>query len=150
MTYQRVEVTARAPDRASGLAFMAAVGIAQEIEGRIVPIVSAHITSTDDGWRVGTWSGEGDAATFTARPGWFVNVLYYGETAAALLNGGNPASPDLFERAPGLLAITEAWTGEPMTWTAINSEIVPPGYENIDGIRLYDPALISTRSCTWA
>lgn len=145
-----IEVAAYAPDRATGVAFMLAVGIAAEVGGKIQPIVNAHITTTDDGWSVGTWSGEGEAATFTPRSGWFCNVRYYGATAEALLQGGDPDAADLFERAPGLLAITEARTGEPMTWVALSTDPVPPGYQNSDGVRLYDPALIVTRSNDWA
>lgn len=145
-----IDVTAYAPDRATGVAFMLAVGIAAEVGGKIQPIVNAHISTTDDGWSVGTWSGEGEAATFTARPGWFCNVRYYGATAEALLQGGDQESPDLFARAPGLLAITEARIGDPMTWVALTNDPVPPGYQNSDGVRLYDPALIATRSNVWA
>ena len=132
-----IEVTAYAPDRATGIAFMQAVGIATLIEDRVVATVEAQFTSTDDGWDTG-------------KPGWFVNVRYYGQTAEAFMAGGDPSSPDLFERAPGLLAITEARTGEPMVWVALSNDPVPPGYQNSDGVRLYDPSLIATRSNVWA
>ena len=132
-----IEVTAYAPDRETGIAFMQAVGIATLTDGQIVPVVEAQFTSTDDGWATG-------------KPGWFVNDRYYGQTAEALMTGGNPDSPDLFERAPGLLAITEARTGEPMVWTALSTDPIPPGYQNSDGVRLYDPSLIATRSNVWA
>lgn len=145
-----IEVTAYAPDRATGVAFMTAVGIAADIDGRITPLVGAHITTTDDGWQVGAWAGEGEAATFTPRPGWYCNVRYFGETAEALLQGGDPNSADLFSRAPGLLAITEQRTGEPMSWVALSTDAVPPGYQNSDGVRLYDPSLIATRANEWA
>lgn len=132
-----IEVTAYAPDRTTALEFMGAVGIAHDVNEKIVPLVDVQITSTDDGWSTG-------------KPGWFANVRYYGATAEALMQGGNPESADLFERAPGLLAITEARTGEPMVWVALSDDPVPPGYQNSDSVRLYDPALIATRSNVWA
>lgn len=105
--------------------------------GLLVPTVDVQFTTTDDGWSTG-------------KPGWFANVRYYGATAEALMQGGNPESVDLFERAPGLLAITKARTGEPMVWVALSDDPVPPGYQNSDSVRLYDPALIATRSNVWA
>mgnify|MGYP001336674242 CR=1 FL=1 len=132
-----IEVTCYAPDRASGLAFMEAVGVATEQDGRIVPLANVQLTTSDDGWSCGS-------------AGWYVNARYYGDSALALLHGGDPDSPDLFERAPGLLAITEARTGEPMTWVALSDDPVPPGYANSAGVRLYDPALIATRANVWA
>ena len=132
-----IDVLAYAPTRAIGLAFIASVGVAEMRDGVLFPLVQAQITTSDN------WNCAG-------RPGWYVNVRYYGDTALALLNGGDPNSADLFERAPGLLAITEARTGEPMMWTALSDDPVPPGYENSDGVRLYDPALIATPANVWA
>ena len=140
----KIEVTAWAPTREAALAFMVETGVAEEVDGRIVPLVQAHITSTDDGWMVGRWIGGGENAVFDARPGWFANVEYYGDTAQALLTGGDPDAVDLFDRAPGLLYITEARIGEPMTWVALSSDPVPPGYQNSSGVRLFDPALIAS------
>jgi hypothetical protein len=149
-------VLARAPSREIGLAFMEAAGVVQQItlpngETARVPAVQAVISTSDDGWSVGTWTDTGETdphgmplKTFTPRSGWFVNVKYYGETAAALCEGGDPTSADLFERAPGLLLLSEMRTGKPMTWTALSSDPHPPGYENEDGVRLFDPAFIVT------
>lgn len=134
----RIEVTAWAPTRQDAIDFMIATGVAEEVNGKIQPLVQAHITSIDDGWTVGE------------HPGFFVNVLYYGDTAQALLNGGDPEAVDLFDRAPGLLYITEARIGEPMIWVALSDDPVPPGYQNSQGVRLYDPSLIATRANVWA
>jgi hypothetical protein len=160
-------VLARAPDRETGLAFMEAAGVVQEVvlpngETARVPAVQAVISTSDDGWMPGRWE-DAEATTesgvpvispagfvppparqFVPRSGWFVNVKYYGETAAALCEGGDPTSPDLFERSPGLLLLSEMRTGKPMTWTALSSDPHPPGYENEDGVRLFDPAFIVT------
>lgn len=141
-----IEVTARAPDRTTGVAFMAAVGVAVEREGRVFPIIEAQITTSDDGWQPS--SGTGEETVF--RDGWFANVRYYGAAAQALTQAGDAASSNLFVRAPGLLAITEARLGEQMAWVALSSDSVPPGYENSDGVRLYDPSLIATRANVWA
>jgi hypothetical protein len=159
-------VLARAPSREIGLAFMEAAGVVQQIvlpngETARVPAVQAVISTSDDGWMPGRWVETGTSTgsvpivgpgghtpepthTFEPRDGWFVNVKYYGETAAALCEGGDPTSPDLFERAPGLLLLSEMRTGKPMTWTALSSDPHPPGYENADGVRLYDPQFIAT------
>lgn len=144
-----LQVTAYAPDRATALSFMQAVGIAHEVDGKVCLLVEGRITTSDD-WPVGKWEGEGETAVFIPRSGWFCNVEYAGATAEALMQGGNPESADLFERAPGLLAITEARTGEPMSWVALSDDPIPPGYQNSDGVRLYDPALIATRANVWA
>lgn len=137
-------VLARAPTRAAGLAFMVATGIAEEVDGQIVPKVQAVLSTSDDGWTVGAWTGEGEEATFTPRSGWFCNVRYHGDTAQLLTEGGDPTAADLFDRAPGLLMLTEARTGKPMVWTALSSDPHPPGYQNEDGVRLYDPQFIAT------
>ncbi len=144
-----IECTAHAPRRAVGLAFMQACGIGEERDGVIAPLIEVQITSTDDGWQVGTWMGEGEAATFTPRAGWFVNVRYYGATAEALTAGLDQTAADRFERTR-ILDIVDQRTGEPMQWVALSDDPVPPGYENADGVRLYDPALIATRACVWA
>ena len=134
-----IDVTAWAPTREIGLAFMQAVGIVKVEDGRIVPLVNVQLScQDDDGWGI------------PGVDGWHVNVRYYGASADALMQGGDPEAPDLFDRAPGLLAITEARTGEPMTWVALSNDPVPPGYENFNGVRLYDPALIATRANVWA
>lgn len=132
-----ITVLAYAPTKQIGLAFIAAVGVAEEQNNALIPTVQARITTSDD------WPCAG-------KLGWYVNVSYHGDSALALTQGGDPSSPDLFERAPGLLAITEARTGEPMIWTALSDDPVPPGYENSDGVRLYDPALIATPANVWA
>lgn len=132
-----IEVTAYAPDKETGVAFMKTVGIATEQNGYLIPLVDVQWTSVDDGWTTG-------------HPGWFVNVRYFGETEKALTQNGDPLSSDLFERAPGLFAITETRLGEPMSWVALSNDPVPPGYENNSGVRLYDPSLIATRANVWA
>ncbi len=134
-----IEVTAYAPTREAGLAFMEAVGIATIENGNPVPLVNVQFSCQGNGeWEI------------PGVDGWHVNVRYYGATADALMQGGDPSSPDLFDRAPGLLAITELRTGEPMNWVALSNDPVPPGYENSNGVRLYDPSLIATRANYWA
>ena len=127
-----ITVYARAPTREAGLAFMAATGVAEEIDGKIVPKVNVHLVTSDE---------------FPApASGWFVNLRYYGSSAEALANGGDPTAADLFEKYPGLLVLSEVRTGKPMEWVALPGDPTPPGYENYDGIRLYDPAFIATPS----
>lgn len=138
-------VYGRSDTREQGLAFARAIGVADDIDGRIVPLVEAHITTTDDGWTVGSWTGDDENTAFEAVPGWFFNVRYYGSSAAALANGGDPNSADLFEQFPGLIALTEMRTGEPMIWRAISDDIVPPCYECAAyGVTLYPPDYIAT------
>ena len=138
---------------------MQAVGIASGTQaGQLLPLVNVQFScQDDDGWTVMRKTGNTVTDAFGNEvpetvpvSGWHVNVRYYGSSADALMQGGDPSSPDLFERAPGLLAITELRTGEPMQWVALSDDPVPPGYENSNGVRLYDPSLISTRANVWA
>lgn len=139
----KITVMAKAPSREAGLAFMEATGVAvlDPETGQLVPTVQAVIYTNDmrDGSAC-TWSVPADPDNY------YVNVQYYGDSAAALQENGDPDAPDLFDRAPGLFALSEMRTGLPMTWTALSNDPVPPGYENQNGIRLYDPDLIATPS----
>lgn len=129
-----IEVTACAPDYASAVAFMKAVGILDENEN---PSVFIHV---DNIGPIGTV------------PDWHVNVIYYGATAEALTEGlaqfdADGRLLDLFVRTR-ILDYVAARTGAEMAWAQDRAPI-PPGYE-LNGIRLYDPSLISSRSRVWA
>lgn len=146
-----VTVYARAPTRAAGLAFMAATGVAEEVDGKVRAKVQAHIFTTDDFPQPTRLTGNmvtnelGDLVPEKVPlSGWFANIKYYGSSAEALAQGGDPSAVDLFERFPGLLVLSKVRTGKPMNWVALPGDPTPPGYENEDGIRLYDPAFIST------
>lgn len=137
-------VYGRALTREQGVAFAESLQVAEEIDGRLVPKVEAHITTQDDGWSVGSWSGDGESAVYTPKSGWFFNVRYYGNAAAMLAEGGNPNGATVFERFPGLVGLTQLRTGEPMVWASLGGD-VPQGYECAAyGVRLYDANAVAT------
>jgi hypothetical protein len=139
-----IDVTAWSVDRATGIATLQALGIADvDGEGNIIPLVSAHIHPSR-------------AAEDIAIPGvggWHVNIRYYGQTALNLLadvpDGGWTPADGLFERT-NILDMIDQRTGQAPQWYALESIPQPPGYEMAGGaVRLYDPALISSQSCVW-
>ena len=138
-------ITAWAPDRETAIAFMRAVGIA-EIDtetGCIYPTVDAHIHPFRPTETISVVRPDMDPV-----PGWHCNVVYYGATAATLTDGLDQSAIDLFERTR-ILDMVDARTGEAPQWIALSDDSVPPGYQTTSGVRLFDPALISSRSCKW-
>lgn len=138
-----IDVCAHAPTKEIARAFMAAVGIAQEIDGQLVPIVDCRIDEI----------GPITKADGTIIDGWHVNVRYYG-AAAEMLTQGLPQIDadgnliDIFTRTR-ILKLVDARTGESMVWSA-NAPPLPPGYVNADGVRIYDPGVLRTPSRVWA
>lgn len=124
-------INASAPDRATALAMMAALQIADVSSGNPSPLVQVHIAEVPhDG----------------ARSLW--NFWYYGDSAAALLKpdpeGGWQSGDDIFDRT-AILDMIDARTGIAMAWAPfVGTEGEPPGYETPTGVRLYDPALIAS------
>ena len=138
-----IDVCAHAQSKEIARSFMVAVGIAQEIDGQIVPIVDCWIDEIgpivkDDG---------------TVIDGWHVNVRYYGAAAEMLTQGLPQVDADgnllsIFERTH-ILDLVDARTGQSMTWSA-HAPPLPPGYVNADGVRLYDPDVLKSPSRVWA
>jgi hypothetical protein len=123
-------VTAAAPDRATALATMAALGIADVSSGEPVPLVEVII---------------GEVPAYT-RSLW--NFWYYGSSAEALTlpepEGGWQPEDGLFERT-ALLDMVDQRTGIALEWAAfVGQNGEPPGYETPNGVRLYDPGLIAS------
>lgn len=123
-------VTASAPDRATALATMAALGIADVSSGEPVPLVEVII---------------GEVPAYT-RSLW--NFWYYGSSAEALTlpepEGGWQPEDGLFERT-ALLDMVDQRTGIALEWAAfVGQNGEPPGYETPNGVRLYDPGLIAS------
>jgi hypothetical protein len=141
-----IDVTAWAADRATGIATLAALGIAEADEnGDIVPMagISAHIHP----------ARAAEDIAIPGAPGWHVNIRYYGATALNLLaevpEGGWTLADGLFERTL-ILDLIDARTGQAPQWYALEEIPQPPGYQMAGGaVRLYDPALISSQSCVW-
>lgn len=129
-------VTASAPDRATALGVMAALGIAEITEdGQFTPIVDVQIAEVpgDEGATRSLW-----------------NFWYYGGSAEALMKpapeGGWQPEHDLFDRTY-LLEMVDARTGVAMEWDmTVGADGEPPGPETPNGVRLYDPAHISSAS----
>jgi hypothetical protein len=139
-----IDVTAWAADRATGIATLQALGIADVDEaGDIIPLVSAHIHP----------ARASEDIAIPGAPGWHVNIRYYGATALNLLaevpEGGWTEADGLFERTL-ILDLIDQRTGQAPQWYALEEIPQPPGYQMAGGaVRLYDPALISSQSCVW-
>jgi hypothetical protein len=168
-----IDVTCWAQDRATGVATLQALGIADvDGEGNIVPLVSAHIHPSRAAEQVtcikvpAVYDGMTLITPAEIVPGWHVNIRYYGQTALNLLAEEpyeiveGPMGPTrrylgwteadgLFERTL-ILDMIDQRTGQAPEWYALESIPQPPGYQMAGGaVRLYDPALISSQSCVW-
>ena len=124
-------VNASAPDRATALAMMAALQIADVSSGEPVPLVQVHIFEVPHDGTRSLW-----------------NFWYYGASAEALMRpepeGGWQPSDGLFERT-AILDMVDQRTAIAMQWAAfVGTDGEPPGYETPFGVRLYDPALIAS------
>jgi hypothetical protein len=139
-----IDVTAWAADRATGIATLQALGIADVDEnGDIIPLVSAHIHP----------ARAAEDIAIEGAPGWHCNIRFHSASALAIMEtppeGGWTAEHDLFARTT-LLSMIDARTGQAPQWYALESIPQPPGYQMAGGaVRLYDPALISSQSCVW-
>jgi hypothetical protein len=139
-----IDVTCWAVNRATGIATLQALGIADVAEnGDIIPLVSAHIHP----------ARASEDIAIPGVGGWHVNIRYYGQTALNLLaeapEGGFTEADGLFERTL-ILDLIDQRTGQAPQWYALESIPQPPGYQMAGGaVRLYDPALISSQSCVW-
>lgn len=136
-------VTASAPDRATALATMAALGIADVSSGEPVPLVEVTIGEVIPPVKL---DENGEPLFLGKRSEW--NFWYYGSSAEALTlpepEGGWQPEDGLFERT-ALLDMVDQRTGIAMEWAAfVGQNGEPPGYETPNGVRLYDPGLIAS------
>ena len=127
----QILVNASAPNRATALGMMSALGIADVSSGEPVPIVQVTI---------------GEVIHTGNRSLW--NFWYYGSSAEALMlpepEGGWQPEDGLFERT-AILDMVDARTGISMEWASfVGVDGEPPGYETPNGVRLYDPSLIAS------
>ena len=144
-----IDVCAHAPSKEIARAFMADVGIAEERDGVLVPLIEAHIDEI--GPITKTQATETSPAVMIE--GWHVNVRYYGSTAEAVTQGLPQADEagnllPLFERTR-ILQLVSQRTGESMSWSQ-NAAPLPPGCVNSDGVRLFDCGVLATPSRVWA
>lgn len=124
-------VNASAPDRATALAMMAALQIADVSSGEPVPLVQVHIAEVPHDGTRSLW-----------------NFWYYGASAEALMRpepeGGWQESDGLFERT-AILDMVDQRTGIAMEWAPfLGHDGEPAGFEAPNGVRLYDPADVAT------
>lgn len=135
-------VNASAPDRATALAMMAALQIADVSSGEPVPLVSVQIYEVPELTKL---DENGEPLPPGTRSKW--NFLYYGESAEALLKPGTSwRYPDhgLFENT-AILDMVDSRTGIAMEWAPfLGPDGEPEGYEAPNGVRLYDPADVAT------
>jgi hypothetical protein len=155
-----IDVTCWAVNRATGIATLQALGIADVDEnGDIIPLVQAHIhpfRASEQVTCIKVPAVYENGVLITPAevvPGWHVNIRYYGQTALNLLaevpEGGWTEADGLFERTL-ILDLIDQRTGQSPVWYALESIPQPPGYQMAGGaVRLYDPALISSQSCVW-
>jgi hypothetical protein len=169
-----IDCTAWAINRATGIATLQALGIADvDANGDLVPLVHAHIhpaRAAEDIAIVKTpavYDGMTLVTPAEIVPGWHVNIRYYGQTALNLLAEEpyeiveGPMGPQrrylgwteadgLFERTT-ILDLIDARTGQAPQWYALAEFPQPPGYLRLGGnVRLYDPQMISSQSCVFA
>lgn len=148
-----IDVCAHAPTKEIARAFMVDVGIANEVDGVLVPLVSVLLDEIGPITKMPAIIVDGVEVTpAVIITGWHVNVRYYGDAAEALTQGlvqtdGNGTLLPLFERTR-ILQLVSQRTGEAMTWNASEPPL-PAGYVNGDGVRLFDPAAIATPARVW-
>lgn len=146
-----------APTRAIGLSFMEQCGVAvqDETTGEL-RVTTQAVISTNDlrdgpgcGWAVTYLTGGLVTDAFgneqperAVRTEYLVNIIFYGDAALALAEGGDQESEDLFVKYPGLLGLIQARTGATMDF--VQTGTAPDGYESSQGVRIYDPTLIAT------
>lgn len=148
-----IDVCAHAPTKDIARLFMVAVGIAQEIDGQIMPLVDCRIDEIGPITKTQAVVVDGVEITSAAViDGWHVNVRYYG-AAAEMLTQGLPQVDadgnllDIFTRTR-ILQLVDARTGQNMLWSS-NAPPLPPGYVNADGVRLFDPSFLKSPSRVW-
>ena len=139
-----LEITAYAPTRESAIAFLTACNIAKaDANGVIIPIADVHIHPFRPNEEI----------SIPNVPGWHWNMRFYGQSEITLRKpepeGGWLPEHDVFDRTY-IRELVQGRTGKIPGWVASADDPVPPGYQNSDSVRLYDPALIATRSNVWA
>ena len=155
-----IHVTCWALSKAHAEAILTGLGIIEVQDGVWQPLVDAAIAPCSVPYLTGNMITDefgNERPEEALRDGFHFDIIYRGQTALNLLRplpldaDGNPVpwpeSADLFDKTL-ILEMVEARTGVAPSWVVTNPP-VPPGYE-AGGVRVFDPALISSRSHGWA
>jgi len=156
----KIPVTCWAVSRAHAQAMLEGLGIIRVLpSGDWEPIVSAHIFPKQSNkvlrveyltGNMGADAAGNEIAEKALRDGFSFDIIYHGETAENLAKpepeGGWPPEADLFDKTL-LLEMAEARGAAPQ-WVQTHAPL-PPGFE-ANGVRMFDPDLISSRSHGWA
>lgn len=156
-----LEVTCWAVSKAHAEAMLSGLGIIEvQPDGSWKPLVRADIKpAVSVPYATGqmiTDAFGNEVPEMAQRDGFHFDIIYRGATALNLLRplpldaDGNPVpwdeSADLFDKTL-LLEMAEARGAAP-AWVQTQAP-VPPGYE-ANGVRMFDPDLIASRSHGWA
>ena len=155
-----IHVTCWALSKAHAEAMLVGLGIIKVEDGQWQPLVDACIAPCSVPYLTGNTVVDdmgNEVPEQLLRDGFHFDIVYRGATALNLLRplpldaDGSPVpwdeSADLFDKTL-ILEMVEARTGVAPKWVQTNPP-VPPGYE-AGGVRVFDPALISSRSHGWA
>lgn len=154
-----IHVTCWALSKAHAEAMLTALGIIKVEDGQWQPLVDACIAPCSVPYLTGNTNEDGTPEQLL-RDGFHFDIIYRGQTALNLMKPqptetdeeGNevtlpwPSEADLFDRTY-LLEMAEVRGAVPQ-WVQTRQP-VPPGYE-ANGVRMFDPDLISSRSHGWA
>lgn len=154
-----IHVTCWALSKAHAEAMLTALGIIKVENGAWLPLVDACIAPCSVPYLTGNTVVDdmgNEVPEQLLRDGFHFDIVYRGATALNLLRplpvdaDGNPVpwdeSADLFDKTL-LLEMAEARGAAPQ-WVQTHAP-VPPGFE-ANGVRMFDPDLISSRSHGWA
>ncbi len=154
-----IHVTCWSVSKAHAEAMLKGLGIIKVEDGQWQPLVDACIAPCSVPYLTGNTVVDdmgNEVPEQLLRDGFHFDIVYRGATALNLLRplpvdaDGNPVpwdeSADLFDKTL-LLEMAEARGAAPQ-WVQTHAP-VPPGFE-ANGVRMFDPALISSRSHGWA
>ena len=154
-----LEVTCWAVSKAHAEAMLKGLGIIKVEDGQWQPLVDACIAPCSVPYLTGNTVVDdmgNEVPEQLLRDGFHFDIVYRGATALNLLRplpvdaDGNPVpwpeSADLFDKTL-LLEMAEARGAAPQ-WVQTHAP-VPPGFE-ANGVRMFDPDLIASRSHGWA
>lgn len=154
-----IHVTCWALSKAHAEAILTGLGIIEVQDGVWQPLVDAAIAPCSVPYLTGNMITDefgNERPEEALRDGFHFDIIYRGQTALNLLRplpldaDGNPVpwdeTSDLFDKTL-LLEMAEARGAAPQ-WVQTQAS-VPPGYE-ANGVRMFDPELIASRSHMWA
>jgi len=140
-----IDLMVWAPTREQFIAGMVQNGLATYEDGTLLPTECVAIDELGPVPKIpATYDEEGNELTpAVIVGGHHVNLRAYGEFAEQVTYG-LPQEGDVFERTHILQIIQD------LDFVPITEAGVPAGYEGPNGVRLFDPGVISRRARVWA